>query len=131
MPENENPRSYVRPMALPIPTHKGLKITARNATVYTCEFPTRREVAKENYERRKNQMTRCGYRSVNYKPYQSVGDLHLDERLLILSALGQGGNGPGDVTNQVRLLFDYFKWSLILCRKEKFLLYLELKYCCG
>lgn len=104
MPETENPRSYVRVVALPIPTHKGLKITARNATLYTCEFPTRREVAKENYERRKFQMTHCGYRSFNYKPYQSLGEVYLDERSLILDALGQsqrGSVGLRDLTNQV------------------------------
>ncbi|XP_078384035.1 uncharacterized protein LOC144666472 [Oculina patagonica] len=89
MPDSENPRSYVRPVPLPIPPHQGLKITARNAKIYTCEVPTRKEVARENYERRRHQMSKCGYRSVNYKPYQPVGEVYLDDKKLILSALGQ------------------------------------------
>ena len=47
-------------------------------------------------------MTRCGYRSVNYKPYQSVGEVYLNEKSLILSALGQRVSGFGEITNQVR-----------------------------
>ena len=89
MPDTENPRSYVRPIPLPIPSHQGLKITARNAKIYTCEVPTRKEVARENYERRRHQMSKCGYRSVVYKPYQPVGEVYLDDKKLILSALGQ------------------------------------------
>ena len=34
-------------------------------------------------------MSKCGYRSVIYKPYQPVGEVFLDDRKLILSALGQ------------------------------------------
>lgn len=89
MPDSENPRSYVRPVPLPIPSHQGLKITARHAKIYTCEVPTRKEVARENYERRRHQMSKCGYRSVIYKPYQPVGEVYLDDKKLILSALGQ------------------------------------------
>lgn len=89
MPDSENPRSYVRPVALPIPSHQGIKITARNSKIYTCEVPTRKEVARENYERRRHQMSKCGYRSVIYKPYQPVGEVYLDDKKLILSALGQ------------------------------------------
>ena len=43
----------------------------------------------ENYERRRHQMSKCDYRSVIYKPYQPVGEVFLDNRKLILSALGQ------------------------------------------
>ncbi|EDO45458.1 predicted protein [Nematostella vectensis] len=89
MPETDNPRAYIQSKPLPITSHQGLKITARSARVYTCEVPTRREVARENYERRKHQMTKCGYRSVIYKPYQSVGEVFLNDKKLILSALGQ------------------------------------------
>ncbi|XP_020617163.1 uncharacterized protein LOC110055123 isoform X2 [Orbicella faveolata] len=89
MPDSDNPRSYVRPVPLPIPSHQGLKITARNAKMYTCEVPARREVARENYERRRHQMSKCGYRSVIYKPYQPVGEVYLDDKKLILNALGQ------------------------------------------
>ena len=34
-------------------------------------------------------MSKCDYRSVIYKPYQPVGEVFLDNRKLILSALGQ------------------------------------------
>ncbi|XP_020910687.2 uncharacterized protein LOC110248496 [Exaiptasia diaphana] len=89
MPETENPRAFVRPKPLPLPSHRGLKITARNARIYTCEVPTRKQVAHDNYARRKHQMTKCGYRSVNYKPYQCVGEVVLNDKKLIMSALGQ------------------------------------------
>lgn len=100
MPETENPRYYIQPRKLPIPSHQGLKITARNAKVYTCEVPSRKVVAKENYERRQHQMTKCGYRSVIYKPYQPIGEVHLNDKSLILSALGQH---QSEQPNQVRL----------------------------
>ena len=101
MPDSDNPRSYVRPVPLPIPSHQGLKITARNAKIYTCEVPTRREVARENYERRRHQMSKCGYRSVIYKPYQPIGEVYLDDKKLILSALGQEQTEQDD---QARLI---------------------------
>ena len=34
-------------------------------------------------------MSKCGYRSVIYKPYQPVGEVYLDDKKLIQSALGQ------------------------------------------
>ncbi|XP_031558698.1 uncharacterized protein LOC116295108 [Actinia tenebrosa] len=92
MPETENPRTFIRPKPIPVPPHRGLKITARNSTIYTCEIPNRKQVAHENYTRRTHQMTKCGYRSVNYKPYQSIGDVILDDKKLILTALGQDGD---------------------------------------
>ena len=89
MPDTENPRSHIQPLPLPIPSNQDLQITARNAKFYTCEDPTRKEVARENYERRRHQMSKCGYRSVIYKPYQPVGEVVLDDRKLIFSALRQ------------------------------------------
>ena len=89
MPDTENPRSHIQPVPLPIPSNQDLQITAGNAKFHTCEVPTRKEVARENYERRKHQMSKCSYRSVIYKPYQPVEDVFLDDRKLILSALGQ------------------------------------------
>ena len=89
MPGTENPRSHIQPLPLPIPSNQDLQITARNAKFHTCEDPTRKEVARENYERRRHQMSKCGYRSVIYKPYQPVGEVFLDDRKLNLSALTQ------------------------------------------
>ena len=89
MPDTENPRSHIQPVPLPIPSNQDLQITAGNAKFHTCEVPTRKEVARENYEQRKHQMSKCSYRSVIYKPYQPVEDVFLDDRKLILSPLGQ------------------------------------------
>ncbi len=87
---NADPRDYVAVKQIPAPSHVGLKITARTSSpVYTCEKPSRKEVAKTNFERRTFQTTQCGYRSVNYKPYKSVGEVLLDDKELILKALGQ------------------------------------------
>ncbi|XP_078584732.1 uncharacterized protein LOC144866914 [Branchiostoma floridae x Branchiostoma japonicum] len=85
-----DPRAYVQVKPLPIPTQKGLKLQARSETVYNPTTPTREEVFRENYGRRLRQTTRQGYRSRIDKPYQELGaPVHLDERKLILSALGQ------------------------------------------
>ncbi|CAH1248651.1 CCDC60 [Branchiostoma lanceolatum] len=85
-----DPRTYVQVKSLPIPTQKGLKLQARSDTVYNPTTPTRDEVFRENYGRRLRQTTRQGYRSRIDKPYQELGGpVHLDERKLILSALGQ------------------------------------------
>lgn len=85
-----DPREFVAVKQIPTASHVGLKITARCSTpVYTCEKPRRKEVAKDNFERRKFQTTQCGYRSINHKPYKSVGDVVLDDKELILRALGQ------------------------------------------
>ncbi|KAI8506120.1 protein of unknown function (DUF4698) [Branchiostoma belcheri] len=85
-----DPRAYVQVKSLPIPTQKGLKLQARSETVYNPTTPTREEVFRENYGRRLKQTTRQGYRSRIDKPYQELGGpIHLDERKLILSALGQ------------------------------------------
>lgn len=85
-----NARDFVAIRPMPSPSHVGLKVTARCSTpVYTCENPSRQEIAKQNYERRDQQINHCGYRSVNYKPYKEVGEVILDERELILRALGQ------------------------------------------
>ena len=108
MPDSDNPRSYVRSVPLPIPSHLGLKITARNAKIYTCEVPTRREIARENYERRRHQMSKCGYRSVIYKPYQPVGEVYLDDKKLIQSALGQEQTEQDDQVIKDRLCYYIF-----------------------
>lgn len=91
MPANYgNSRDYVAVRPIPSTSHVGLKVTARCSTpVYTCESPSRNEVAKQNHERRSHQISACGYRSVNHKPYKEVGDVILDEKELILKALGQ------------------------------------------
>ena len=85
----DDPRSYVASKPVSGISHKGLHISARSAVVYTCSAPDRHEVAKQNYARRNHQMQKCGYNSVSYKPYKTLGKVFLDDKNLILVALGQ------------------------------------------
>ncbi|KAK3578243.1 hypothetical protein CHS0354_011560 [Potamilus streckersoni] len=90
MPPKEDPRIYVRQLPLPIASQKGLKIQARSIEVYNPAYPTRDIVRKENFERRKEQLMKQGFRSKNYEPYIGIGDpFFLEEKKLILHALGQ------------------------------------------
>ena len=109
-------RDFVAIRPIPSPSHVGLKVTARSSTpVYTCESPSRKEVAKQNYERRDYQTSSCGYRSVNHKPYREVGEVILDERELILRALGQySGNEKVGILYIVYLfIFIMLKYRLL------------------
>ena len=101
---NSDIRDYVSIRPMPSISHVGLKVTARCSTpVYTCESPSRHEVAKQNFERRDHQIHYCGYRSVNFKPYKEVGEVILDERELILRALGQyTGNVQVGINTRIR-----------------------------
>ena len=85
----EDPRSYVASKPVSGASHKGVHISARSSVVYTCGAPDRGEVAKQNYARRNHQMQKCGYNSVSYKPYKTLGKVFLDDKNLILVALGQ------------------------------------------
>ncbi|XP_043571834.1 coiled-coil domain-containing protein 60-like isoform X2 [Chiloscyllium plagiosum] len=93
MPTNSKvlePRSFVMIKPLPFPPTKGLKVKARSLTVYSPSEPSRQQVFHENYSRRQDQLSRQGYRSVSWKPYQAIGQpLHLEPRQLILHSLGQ------------------------------------------
>ena len=79
MPDTENPRSHIQPVPLPIPSQ--IPHLPSSTQEGSCEW--------ENYKGRRHQMCKCGYRSEIYKPYQPVGEVFLDDRKLILSALGQ------------------------------------------
>ena len=58
--------------------------------VYNPSLPTREVVRQENYKRRQEQISHQGFKSVNYKPYQGLGDpFYLDYKRLILQTLGQ------------------------------------------
>ncbi|XP_054753322.2 coiled-coil domain-containing protein 60-like isoform X1 [Lytechinus pictus] len=75
---------------LPLKSHQGLQILARSSSHYNCASPSREDVFLDNYARRTKQLNEQGYNSVNYKPYQLLGGpVVLDEKQLILSALGQ------------------------------------------
>lgn len=75
---------------LPLKSHQGLQILARSGSHYNCASPAREDVFHDNYARRTKQLNEQGYNSVNHKPYQVLGGpVVLDEKQLILSALGQ------------------------------------------
>lgn len=97
----DDPRSYIELKPVSGISHKGLPIAARSATVYTCNVPDRQQIAKENYSRRNYQMKKCGYSSVSYKPYESVGKVFLDNKNLILVALEQKDRAV-DVDSEVK-----------------------------
>lgn len=122
MPSNYgNSRDYVAIRPIPSPSHVGLKVTARcSDPVYTCESPSRNEVAKLNYERRNYQINACGYRSVSHKPYKEVGEVILDERELILRALGQ-------YTEVCKLSCICYRTSTMVCNdKTRFIIIIIL-----
>jgi len=90
MPAGKDPKSYVRPVPLPIPACTGIKLLARDTFNFNPEFPSREDVRKNNYNRRLNQMSAMGFRSANHKPYMGIGDpFYLDEKKMIMHALGQ------------------------------------------
>eukprot|EP00112_Aurelia_sp_Birch-Aquarium-sp1_P024487 Seg778.1 transcript_id=Seg778.1/GoldUCD/mRNA.D3Y31 product="Deleted in malignant brain tumors 1 protein" protein_id=Seg778.1/GoldUCD/D3Y31 len=115
-------RDYVAIRPMPSPSHVGLKVTTRCSTpVYTCEIPSRKRVAKNNYERRDHQINQCGYRSVNFKPYKEVGEVVLDDRELILRALGQfdGDNISEDNSEDEEVLSRLSQSQTVTLSKEE------------
>ena len=85
-----HPKAFVKPLPLPIESQTGLKLQRRDSTYLNPELPTRDEVRRSNYERRKNQMATMGFKSASHKPYVGIGDpFYLDHKKLILHALGQ------------------------------------------
>ena len=103
-----DPRSYVESRPVSRESHKGLRIAARSVTVYTCNVPDRKEVAKQNYLRRSRIMSSCGYNSVTYKPYETVGKVYLDNKKMILVALGQEQEQNGE-----KVRFPWFRYLLL------------------
>ena len=65
--------------------------------VYSATIPTRDEVRRENYFRRNDQLTTQGFSAYAHIPYRGIGDpFYLDERKLILHALGQWHDVSGE-----------------------------------
>ena len=83
-----NLRDIIDIKPLPTPSCIGEKVSARSSTTYISPS-MKKDQWKNNHERRTRQVSECGYRSVPYRPYQPVGEMCLDEKQLILSALGQ------------------------------------------
>uniref|UniRef100_A0A7M4FUU1 Coiled-coil domain containing 60 n=1 Tax=Crocodylus porosus TaxID=8502 RepID=A0A7M4FUU1_CROPO len=85
-----DPRYFVLIKPLPSPTQKGVKVRARSSTVYQRWEPRQEDVFWENYHRRHQQLTRQGYWTPNWKPYQELGEmLYLEPKKLTLYYLGQ------------------------------------------
>ncbi|XP_019362317.1 PREDICTED: coiled-coil domain-containing protein 60 isoform X3 [Gavialis gangeticus] len=85
-----DPRYFVLIKPLPSPTQKGVKVRARSSTVYRRWEPKQEDVFWENYHRRHQQLTRQGYWTPSWKPYQELGEmLYLEPKKLTLYYLGQ------------------------------------------
>nr|XP_015221507.1 PREDICTED: coiled-coil domain-containing protein 60 isoform X3 [Lepisosteus oculatus] len=85
-----DPRNFVIIKPLPISPPAGIKLQARSSTVFNPCEPNREQVFRENYRRRQKQLTRQGYRAVNWRPYEEIGEpLVLEPKRLILHSLGQ------------------------------------------
>jgi len=85
-----DPRSFVKQVSLPIPSHRGIAIQARNSSVYNATVPSRDDIRKENYQRRSKQLDHQGFWSAINRPYEAIGEpVHLNDKDLILSSLGQ------------------------------------------
>ncbi|KYO31724.1 coiled-coil domain-containing protein 60 isoform X2 [Alligator mississippiensis] len=85
-----DPRYFVLIKPLPNPTQKGVKVRARSSTAYRRWEPRREDVFWENYHRRHQQLTRQGYWTPSWKPYQELGEmLYLEPKKLTLYYLGQ------------------------------------------
>ncbi|XP_060085387.1 coiled-coil domain-containing protein 60-like [Ylistrum balloti] len=89
-PALQDPRSYIKAQRLPLPSHVGAKIETRGTSNYRAASPMRIEVRNDNYFRRLQQMKTMGFNAVKHEAYIGIGDpFYLDERKLILNALGQ------------------------------------------
>lgn len=91
-----DPQVFMKCLPVSVPSHKGVKIKARSATVYNASIPTRDEVRRENFKRRQIQMSCQGFKSPIYLPYRGIGEpILLDDKSLILAA---GGYRPEDLS---------------------------------
>lgn len=71
------------------PVHKCVKIQARCFKVYNPTEPSREDVRKENYHRRKEQMTGMGFRTPLNVPYKIIGEpLVMDYKLIAVHGFG-------------------------------------------
>ena len=84
------PRTLIKQVPLPIPSHRGIAIQTRSETVYKAAVPTRDEIRRDNYERRRKQLSQQGFHSPVNEPYQAVGTpVCLETKKLLLHSLGQ------------------------------------------
>lgn len=74
---------------LPSGEYDGEKVIARTDQNYEQLRPSRDEVRRANYERRREQLSRQGFHSASTRPYRELGEVELNERRLLLKAVGQ------------------------------------------
>ena len=88
--EIADPRTFIKPIPLQLPSHKGVKIQARSFNVYNATIPLRDEIRKENYNRRKDQLSSMGFKTPVNLPYKVLGEpLFLNYKSAALHAVGQ------------------------------------------
>ncbi|CAF0738111.1 unnamed protein product [Brachionus calyciflorus] len=88
--EIADPRTFIKPIPLQLPSHKGVKIQARSFNVYNATIPLRDEIRKENYNRRKDQLSSMGFKTPVNMPYKVLGEpLFLNYKSAALHAVGQ------------------------------------------
>ena len=104
--KNDGCKGVVSIKSIPYHSHVGIKITCRlSKPKYSCEYPGWSTITKENYARRKYQLTECGYKSFITKPYQEVSDVCLDSKKLISNTLQKLEVMGSDVVTVVFVFF--------------------------
>jgi len=84
------PRALIKQVPLPIPSHQGVAIQARSDIAYNATAPTRDQIRRDNYARRRKQQTQQGFHCPINEPYQAVGGpICLETKKLLLHSLGQ------------------------------------------
>ena len=84
------PKALIKQVPLPIPSHQGVAIQARSDTVYNATTPTRDQIRRDNYDRRRKQLTQQGFHCPINEPYEAVGgSVCLETKKLLSHALGQ------------------------------------------
>jgi hypothetical protein len=86
--------------SLPFPSHKDVKIQARSFNLYNATLPNREEIRRDNYNRRKEQISSMGLKTPFNEPYKIIGDpLYLDHKRIILYGLGRHDDIEKDAKN--------------------------------
>ncbi|GAB1603692.1 coiled-coil domain-containing protein 60-like isoform X1, partial [Argonauta hians] len=76
-------RNFVKCAPVPTVDHKGIKIQARNSTIYNASIPSREEIRRANYMRRQQQLSNEGFYCPPHVPYKEIGaPVYLDEESL-------------------------------------------------
>lgn len=109
--KNQLPLVVLRSEPVPSPKHIAGEVTGRTSSTFTCSQPKRNNVWKENYDRfvrwiwskqhlctlhrlfdthrRRSQLSDGGFHCPPSSSYQEIGNVVMDDKDLILHALGQ------------------------------------------